>query len=184
MSEASNWDGAREAELRRLWDAGLSASEIAKTLSASRSAICGKARRIDLARRNPCGPKHVRRKSNSAVVSSLGPNCSSPAADTEAAPSSLAGTRAASFSSGRRGDDARRLTQTLRKLAPTVPECAMVVDVPVEQRVALIDLRPTSCRYPLGDVGSPGFGFCGARSIEDRPYCPQHTLVCTVPRSR
>jgi len=48
------WDETRDAILTRLWDQGLSASQIAKTMGGTtRNAVIGRARRIKLAYRNP-----------------------------------------------------------------------------------------------------------------------------------
>lgn len=48
------WDETRDATLARLWDQGLSASQIAKQMGGTtRNAVIGRARRIKLAYRNP-----------------------------------------------------------------------------------------------------------------------------------
>lgn len=40
--------------------------------------------------------------------------------------------------------------------------------------------RPTPCCWPIGEVGKPGFHFCGARSEPGRPYCGEHCAVAYV----
>jgi len=35
----------------------------------------------------------------------------------------------------------------------------------------------TGCRFPHGDPGKPGFGFCGAKRVPGRPYCAFHMAV-------
>jgi hypothetical protein len=47
------WTAAEVSRLRRLWEAGLTANEIAEAMKRSRNSICGAARRYDLPRR-PC----------------------------------------------------------------------------------------------------------------------------------
>ena len=40
---------------------------------------------------------------------------------------------------------------------------------------ALGRLAPGQCRWPIGDPGKAGFGFCGARCDDpERPYCEKH----------
>ena len=44
----------------------------------------------------------------------------------------------------------------------------------------LLALKNNSCRYPCGEVGKPGFFFCGtpeANVIERRSYCIAHTWL-------
>lgn len=41
--------------------------------------------------------------------------------------------------------------------------------------IGLLDLEPHHCRWPVGDPGQPGFGFCGAeREGPLTPYCCEH----------
>jgi GcrA cell cycle regulator len=56
-------------------------------------------------------------------------------------------------------------------LPPPSPEPS---DRPV---VALMDLGLCMCRWPIGDPRDPGFGFCGVRTAEGRPYCLRHEAV-------
>ena len=34
-----------------------------------------------------------------------------------------------------------------------------------------------SCCWPLGEPGQPGFRFCAAEAIVNKPYCPDHAAV-------
>lgn len=43
-------------------------------------------------------------------------------------------------------------------------------------------LDPRECRFPIGDVGDPEFGFCG-RSAQGS-YCPLHRSIVYLPVSR
>lgn len=38
--------------------------------------------------------------------------------------------------------------------------------------------RPKTCQYPHGDVGEPGFHFCGAAVREGSSYCDGHHDLC------
>ncbi len=40
----------------------------------------------------------------------------------------------------------------------------------------LVDLTPKSCRWPVGDPGTPGFYFCG-EDAPKQPYCTYHASV-------
>ena len=41
----------------------------------------------------------------------------------------------------------------------------------------IMDLRPNSCRWPIGNPGEEDFCFCGRESEEGRPYCERHAAV-------
>jgi GcrA cell cycle regulator len=38
----------------------------------------------------------------------------------------------------------------------------------------LLELKPDSCRWPLGDPSTPEFRFCGANRECPTPYCSAH----------
>lgn len=43
------------------------------------------------------------------------------------------------------------------------------------QLVPLVELTSDQCRWPVGDPGTPGFGFCGEKKYSDfLPYCLAH----------
>ena len=50
--------------------------------------------------------------------------------------------------------------------------------------VALVDLKPSHCRFPVGDPHDAGFGFCGHPKA-DGAYCFAHARLCyTAPELR
>lgn len=53
--------------------------------------------------------------------------------------------------------------------------------IPVEQRKTFAQLGPRDCRWPVGDVGSPDFFFCGAVTLDDRSYCFFHHRASVQP---
>lgn len=58
MNQVHEWTEERVAELTKLWESGLSASEIGRRLGITKNSVVGKARRMDLAmRRAPAAPK-------------------------------------------------------------------------------------------------------------------------------
>ena len=70
--------------------------------------------------------------------------------------------------------------------APEFPAPAPVpapepVALAVSQRVTIMDLRESMCRWPLGDPTTPEFRFCGARSITGLPYCTHHAEIAYQP---
>ena len=65
----------------------------------------------------------------------------------------------------------------------SVPEVFVEDDiaVPMSERVTIMDLRESMCRWPMGDPTKPEFRFCGARSITGLPYCTHHARIAYQP---
>lgn len=51
------------------------------------------------------------------------------------------------------------------------------LQIPEAQRRQLLELNESTCRWPVGDPGSPGFFFCGATPMPEKPYCDKHCAV-------
>jgi GcrA cell cycle regulator len=51
----------------------------------------------------------------------------------------------------------------------------------MSQRVTLMELRESMCRWPMGDPTTPEFRFCGARAVTALPYCAHHAQVAYQP---
>jgi GcrA cell cycle regulator len=45
------------------------------------------------------------------------------------------------------------------------------------RRLTLLELQKRTCRWPVGDPGTPEFFFCGNETDGERPYCPIHHAV-------
>lgn len=60
------------------------------------------------------------------------------------------------------------------------------LDIPVEKfiplRLTLVELKPSSCRFPIGDPRAEDFRFCGIPHATKGPYCPHHAALVHVPR--
>ena len=51
------------------------------------------------------------------------------------------------------------------------------VEAVTMRRLTLLELGPRTCRWPIGDVGAPGFFFCGNETDPERSYCPTHHSI-------
>lgn len=63
-------------------------------------------------------------------------------------------------------------------LAPLPPPLPAATDAPPEKRLTLQQLKRDSCRFVLGDVGEPDWGFCPETQHPGSSYCPDHTRRC------
>lgn len=48
-------------------------------------------------------------------------------------------------------------------------------------RKPMADLENCDCRWPVGDPGRSGFGFCAAERVPGKPYCAEHLQRATAP---
>lgn len=168
-----SWTDERVDLLRRLWEDGLSASQIAAQIGGiSRNAVIGKVHRLGLAGRvKPLGPaqasprRKIERETDGAVEAIVLP------AEEPTLPEPLAVVAA-------------RPATVLPLAQPPLPAAAAEpAALAVSQRVTIMELRESMCRWPMGDPTSPDFRFCGGRAITGLPYCTQHAQIAYQPAS-
>lgn len=167
-SNGRDYSDAEIATLKREWQAGKSAKQIAAMLPGrSRNAIIGKLNRLGLsdtqrirnpdvrpgpASRPPTNADWFLRKRIAAKAKAAVPKPASVViweAETEATPPKV------------RGD---------------------AIEVPVEQRKQILDLEPGDCRFPYNDPTKPEeFYFCGGPKVPGLSYCLAHAQACYLP---
>ncbi|MEJ2374561.1 MAG: GcrA family cell cycle regulator [Pseudolabrys sp.] len=146
------WTDERVELLKKLWADGLSASQIAAELGGiTRNAVIGKVHRLGLSGRAK-------------------------------SPASSAPRPRKSRSSGmlRVSRPAMRGNTALAYDYEVEPEPELL-DIPEEQRKSLLQLNEHTCRWPIGDPGSPDFFFCGGETSNEMPYCSYHSRVAYQP---
>jgi GcrA cell cycle regulator len=56
-----------------------------------------------------------------------------------------------------------------------------VVQKPVRRQAAPVPratrVSDRQCHWPIGHPREPGFHFCGAPAVDDKPYCEEHCAV-------
>ena len=157
------WNDERVELLKKLWADGLSASQIAAELGGiTRNAVIGKVHRLGLSGRvkapsmsqpRPRAPKPMHAQSRPAMKSHNGPMT--------------------------RGANALAYAPRVETLPARRPVEEVVI--PMSERVTIMELRESMCRWPLGDPTTPEFRFCGARSITGLPYCTHHAEIAYQP---
>ena len=158
MSDAGGtWTDDRVELLKRLWSDGLSASQIAAEMGGvTRNAVIGKVHRLGLSGRGKASTPGAQRPRKPRVATPpMAPRVNVALAPRPAQP---------------------------RPVAVAVPELLEEeVVVPLSERVTIMELRESMCRWPLGDPTTAEFRFCGARSITGLPYCTYHARVAYQP---
>jgi GcrA cell cycle regulator len=149
-----SWTDERVELLKKLWADGLSASQIAGELGGiTRNAVIGKVHRLGLSGR------------------AKNPSSSAPRPRKARSPSMMRISRPSV-----RGNTALAYDYD----AEPEPEI-IEATIPLEQRRTLVQLTEATCRWPVGDPGSPDFFFCGGEAKEDGPYCTHHARVAYQP---
>jgi len=174
MEAVVSWTDERVELLRRLWEDGQSASKIAAQLGGvTRNAVIGKVHRLGLGGRARSGteaPAAAARKPT-AVAS---PVDALPEAEAVVIEAALETAEPTSPPNHRPAPD-------FPPPPAPLPAAAEPVQIAVSQRVTIMDLRESMCRWPMGDPTAPEFRFCGARSITGLPYCGHHAQIAYQP---
>jgi GcrA cell cycle regulator len=159
-----SWTDERVELLRKLWLDGLSASQIASELSngITRNAVIGKVHRLGLSGRAKAPTQATPR----------------PRPAKPARPSAPPRQHAPIV----RGNLAFALAPRILEAQPAPRAQLEEVVIPMSERVTIMELRESMCRWPLGDPASPDFRYCGSEApIGEGPYCNYHARVAYQP---
>lgn len=164
IDAGATWTDERVELLKKLWADGLSASQIAAELgNVTRNAVIGKVHRLGLSGR----AKDVK------AASAAAPQRPRKAVRTPSAPAPIA------------PQPHGNVVLASIPLQPVMEEPEVLAEddmaVPMSERVTIMDLRESMCRWPMGDPTKPEFRFCGARSITGLPYCTHHARIAYQP---
>ena len=156
------WTEERVELLKKLWNEGLSASQIAGRLGGvTRNAVIGKVHRLGLSGRvTPTRTLGTRR----------------PRARTATAPRRLRPRPAAAAGPVRShwGWDSAIQPEGL-------PEVAEELFIPLEDRKNVLQLKENDCRWPIGDPQNADFHFCGHAKHAGLVYCEFHARKAYQP---
>jgi GcrA cell cycle regulator len=154
-----SWTDERVELLKKLWSDGLSASQIAAELGGiTRNAVIGKVHRLGLSgRAKPSSSVPRTRKNRAAHMMRV------------SRPSVRGNTALA------------RHAFALYELETEAEPEPLENIIPIGQRCQLLELTDSTCRWPIGDPGSPDFFFCGGKPISELPYCAYHARIAYQP---
>jgi len=140
----AEWTDERIAAMKRMWEEGKSAPQIARALGGvSRSSVLGKLHRLKTAKRVTPGARVPTKKK---VKGERPPRPMAKVPPMDSAPIGLP----AEFLDI--GVDVTHLVGSVK----------------------ITELDHHSCKFPLGDPQSPDFAFCGKERVPGRPYCLDH----------
>ncbi len=183
-----SWTEERIETLKKMWDSGLTATQIAEELGGiSRNAVIGKAHRLGLpARPSPVKPNEARSEAPrpAPAAAPAAPPAASHAAPASAAPAAprpipeprpvpdgpvLRSVGPGGFVRQNPGEQTPPIAPAPpRRLVPARPSDA------IAGKTSLLDLNDKICKWPIGHPGEPDFHFCGDKVNPGFPYCVAH----------
>src|ERR1700710_1989294 len=153
------WTDDRVEQLKKLWESGLSASQIAAELgSVTRNAVIGKVHRLGLSGRAKSPSSAVPRQRKVRPAQHM-----------------MRVNRPVS-----RGNTA--LAHAFEVEMEPDP-IAFDNVVPMGQRRTLLELNEAAGHWPIGDPSSTEFFFCGGKALQSLPYCAHHSRIAYQPAS-
>jgi GcrA cell cycle regulator len=167
-----SWTDDRVEQLKKMWLDGLSASQIANELAngITRNAVIGKVHRLGLSGRvkSPVvAPARARPKTK---------------AETETTESIVAQPGVQGHAQGHVHGNLAVAMAPMPLAAPAPRSSGDEVVIPMSQRVSIMELRESMCRWPLGDPTSPDFRYCGSKmQVGLGPYCTYHARIAYQP---
>ena len=152
------WTEERVEILKRLWQEGLSASQIAAELGGvTRNAVIGKVHRLGLSGRGQPTTSIKRQRR---------------AQQPQQQPSTMRRTNRQPMTIGNLA-----LQTNIEALPDADIQPRHNVVVPIAKRLTIEMLTERTCKWPIGDPGHENFHFCGHDSLEATPYCEYHAGV-------
>jgi GcrA cell cycle regulator len=149
-----SWTDERVESLKKLWQEGLSASQIAGRLGGvTRNAVIGKVHRLGLSGRATTSRMKSHRPRR-------------PAAATQK-------RLATKPRFAQTGNTALRALYQGDTVEPYVPAVEELV-IPEKERKYITTLTENCCRWPIGDPQHDDFHFCGKGKVTGLPYCEFH----------
>lgn len=159
----SAWTDKKIEKLKKLWEKGLSTAEIGKKLDFSKNAIVGKVHRLGLSNRNsPIKTSSKTVKKEVEISSVIKPKTvEKKSLKTKETP-----------------------VKTIKKeeTIPVKNESVKVSKVSLKTKktsagLSLLELTSDLCCWPIDDINSENFHFCGKKVFKNKPYCLEHCAI-------
>ena len=187
-----SWTDERVERLSTLWLEGRSASQIAAELGGgvTRNAVIGKVHRLGLSGRTL--PPAVEAASRVPDAVEAEPRVEAPVAEAVAVADAAPAPEAVLAVEVEAACAAPVEVHEIRAAVPAAPVAepsqvdrpavrAHGVGLPLSDRVTILELGASMCRWPIGDPTSAEFRFCGCRATGTLPYCQEHARLAFQP---
>lgn len=196
-----SWTDERVETLKKMWNEGQSASQIAKELGGvTRNAVIGKVHRLGLSNRVAGEGEAAPQAAAAPAPQAAAPQPAAPRAEPRPAPVVEEPVKEDILADDDDEDEdviaapipARKQIIPAGQPLPPQPSLneispealAKVNEVEkVARRLTLMELTEKTCKWPVGDPATANFWFCGLPSQQGKPYCEAHVGVAFQPMS-
>ncbi|MBR1544872.1 MAG: hypothetical protein IJ638_02940 [Alphaproteobacteria bacterium] len=162
------WTDKKIEKLKALWEKGVPTAEIGKRLDFSKNAIVGKVHRLGLSNRN--SPI----KTSSINIGKVKKSTPKP---EEQVSKSVKSTKVTEPKKTQENVEVKeKIQQKTESQKSQNPQPSKVKKVAVEG-VTLSELTSDRCCWPIDDVNSDNFHFCGRKVFKNKPYCLEHCAM-------
>ena len=191
-----SWTDERVETLKKMWNEGQSASQIAKELGGvTRNAVIGKVHRLGLSNRTgvapqpappapqtapsaPAQPTAARPEPAPAPAPQAKPEPKTEAEDEDDAPIPMSAARRAIIPAGQPLPPQPSANEISPEALAKVSEIEKGA-----KKLTLMELTEKTCKWPVGDPVTDNFWFCGLPTQSGKPYCEAHVGVAFQPMS-
>jgi GcrA cell cycle regulator len=175
-----SWTDERVETLKRMWNDGQSASQIAKELGGvTRNAVIGKVHRLGLSNRTSATPSKAETETEERVEPKPAEAPAEPApAEAKEAPKAPVPMRKPIVPAGQPLPPQPSANEISPEALATVREVEKTA-----RRISLMELTERTCKWPIGDPATEDFWFCGLTVQPGKPYCEAHVGVAFQPMS-
>lgn len=182
-----SWTDERINTLKKMWQSGKSASEIAEKLGGvTRNAVIGKAHRLGLSGRPSPIKKVVKKMAVAPKKAAERPAAAPPAKAAAPVKKPVAGSLPATKSAApklpaKSPANAQQNNKGGAGMPPVdVAPLAALANATARKDgkiISILELSERLCRWPVGDPKEPGFGYCGADIMVGHVYCAEHVAI-------
>ena len=182
-----SWTDERVETLKRMWNEGQSASQIAKELGGvTRNAVIGKVHRLGLSNRTAGGAPAPEAKPKAATGAKAEetpmPQPEEPeeprTVSAEPPPIPMSAARRAIIPAGQPLPPQPSANEISPEALAKVNEVEKKA-----KKLSLMELTERTCKWPVGDPATEAFWFCGLPVQAGKPYCEAHVGVAFQPMS-
>ncbi len=168
----SVWTDKKIEKLKVLWDKGIPTAEIGKKLGFSKNAIVGKVHRLGLSNRNS-----PIKTSSSLVKKDVVKNVEK--------------IKNVSKEKSQKHiiehlENAEKIEENTKSVVSKNESIKKTSSLLKNQKkkngegVSLLELTSDICCWPIDEVNSENFHFCGKKVFKNRPYCLEHCAIAYI----
>ena len=174
-----SWTDERVETLKRMWNEGQSASQIAKELGGvTRNAVIGKVHRLGLSNRSGGAPAAPAKEKAAPKPATPKPMVTESASPAPSAPPPMSPARKAIIPAGQPLPPQPSANEISPEALAKVNEVEKTA-----RKISLMELTERTCKWPVGDPATDDFWFCGLPVQPGKPYCEAHVGVAFQPMS-